>query len=470
MHTVLIVTRLVCTALLLGLLTSLGLGAANVAAFNSRAAALEQVWAGDEASGMTHEQLAPARASLQALRNRKLAFLPFSIFSGAALSDPFGRSEALAARGQAEALAAAHRRAADDLAHLKDVGGPNYEGVQAHSAELMAARQLPEYLRLASAWESEAKSLSDARDQLAQAAGGLTDGLPKDIVDSAARLQSVISAASQAQLSTEPAARALNHAQAFLKLGYAKELEQHKDVASEAASAADTVQHRIDTRAQADDLLGQLTSLLGQAAKYGLAGSAVTNATQAVADARAAESSGDDGKMDAAADGLKQAVDALSPAVAMARQKAQQAALQSTTACIEGAPAQLIVIHLTTQELVAYDNGCPFLTTPVTTGRPALPTDRGTFHIFAKYPSYHMISPWPPGSPFWYHDAWVYNAMEFVSDGTFIHNAGWQPADTYGPGSQYGPYASHGCVHVPDGPLARLYAWAQIGTTVTVID
>src|SRR5262249_30949534 len=115
-------------------------------------------------------------------------------------------------------------------------------------------------------------------------------------------------------------------------------------------------------------------------------------------------------------------------------------------------------------------NGCPFLTTPVTTGRPALPTDRGTFHIFAKYPSYHMISPWPPGSPFWYHDAWVYNAMEFVSDGTFIHNAGWQPADTYGPGSQYGPYASHGCVHVPDGPLARLYAWAAIGTTVTVID
>src|SRR5262249_31982894 len=192
--------------------------------------------------------------------------------------------------------------------------------------------------------------------------------------------------------------------------------------------------------------------------------------TQAVADARAAEGSNDDGKMDAATGGLKQAVDPLSSAGPAAGQKGPQAALPSNTPRNHGGPPPPVLIHLATQQLVAYDNGCPFLTTLITTGRPALPTDRGTFHIFAKYPSYHMISPWPPGSPFWYHDAWVYNAMEFVSDGTFIHNASWQPADTYGPGSQYGPYASHGCVHVPDGPLARLYAWAQIGTTVTVID
>jgi len=469
-HTVLVVVRVVRTALLLGLLTSIALGAANVVAFNARAAALEGAWTADEASGVTHEQLAPARASLQSLRDRKLAILPFSAVSGAALRDPFGASEALASRGQAQALEAARRRTADDLTHLKDVGGPNYDGVQAHNAELMAARRLPDYLRLASLWEAEARRLSDARDQLAQAAGGLSDGLPKDIVEGAARLQSVISAASQAQLSTEPAAQALIHSQAFLKLGYPRELEQHNDVASEARSAADTVQHRIDTRAQTDDLLGQLSGLLSQATKYSVTGSVVTGATQARADAWAAESSGDDSKMDSAAGQLKQAVDALSSAVVAARQRAQQAALQSTTACIDGAPAQLIVIHLATQQLVAYDNGCPFLTTAVTTGRPELPTDRGTFRIFAKYPSYHMISPWPPSSPFWYHDAWVYNAMEFVSDGTFIHNASWQPADTYGPGSQYGPYASHGCVHVPDGPLARLYAWAPIGTTVMVTD
>jgi lipoprotein-anchoring transpeptidase ErfK/SrfK len=60
--------------------------------------------------------------------------------------------------------------------------------------------------------------------------------------------------------------------------------------------------------------------------------------------------------------------------------------------------------------------------------------------------------------------------MEFVGDGTFIHTADWQPDDTYGPGSQYGPYASHGCIHVQDGPIVKLYAWAQLGATVHVGD
>ncbi len=81
-----------------------------------------------------------------------------------------------------------------------------------------------------------------------------------------------------------------------------------------------------------------------------------------------------------------------------------------------------------------------------------------------------MVSPWPPGSPFWYPTTWVYDAMEFVGDGTFIHNADWEPDDAYGPDSEYGPYASHGCVHVPDAALAKLYDWAQVGATVIVGD
>src|SRR5215471_18082874 len=99
---VLVVLRGVRTALLIGILTPLSLGAADVAAFNSRASALEQTWKADEASGVTHQQLAPARASLQSAQNRRLAFfLPFSIFSGAFLHDPFGTAEGLAATGQA---------------------------------------------------------------------------------------------------------------------------------------------------------------------------------------------------------------------------------------------------------------------------------------------------------------------------------------------------------------------------------
>ena len=61
-------------------------------------------------------------------------------------------------------------------------------------------------------------------------------------------------------------------------------------------------------------------------------------------------------------------------------------------------------------------------------------------------------------------------AAVFVGDGTFIHSAEWQPASSYGAGSQNGPFASHGCVHVPSGTLQRLYNWAAIGTTVVVGD
>ena len=121
-------------------------------------------------------------------------------------------------------------------------------------------------------------------------------------------------------------------------------------------------------------------------------------------------------------------------------------------------------------EVAIKENGCPVLRTPVTTGRAALPTGRGTFHIYYKAARYHMISPWPLGNPVYYPPTGVSDAMEFIGNGTFIHSADWQPDDTYGPGSQYGPFASHGCVHVMDGPLQQLYDWAAIGATVVVED
>jgi lipoprotein-anchoring transpeptidase ErfK/SrfK len=136
--------------------------------------------------------------------------------------------------------------------------------------------------------------------------------------------------------------------------------------------------------------------------------------------------------------------------------------------CLQNVPPKMIVVHLVTQQLIAYDHGCVYLRTPVTTGRPALPTGRGTFKIFYKSPRYLMHSPWPPGSPYWYPDAWVGAAMEFIGDGTFLHTADWEPTWAYGAGSEYGPYASHGCVHVMDGPAWNLYSWAPIGTTVVV--
>ena len=468
---VLVLLRAAIGAIVLGPMTLIGLGVADVAAFNARAAALEQGWRADESAGVTAAELAPARATLQSLRDRRIAgVVPFSVFSGAALKDPFTTPEALADQGQQHALTKARKRTQDDLAALRDVGGPNWDGLQGHMAQLAAAKRLPDYLRIATAWEAEGKQLTATRDQLAQASGGLADGQPKDVVDGVARLQSMISAAGQAHLSTDPATQALTRAQDYLKLPYPRQAEQHTDVAGAVRSAGDTVQHRIDTHAQADQMMGQIPGLLDQAAKYSVTGDFPARTSTAKAGMQAAEASGDDGRMDTATAALKQVVDDLSATVRTARQKAAQAALQAGTGCIPGADPQTIVVHLAAQRLIAYDNGCPIVDTPITTGRPELPTDRGTFHIFAKYPRYLMHSPWAKPSPFWYPDTWVDDAMEFVSDGTFLHGASWEPDSAYGAGSQNGPYASHGCVHIRPGPLAQMYGWANVGATVIVTD
>ena len=126
---------------------------------------------------------------------------------------------------------------------------------------------------------------------------------------------------------------------------------------------------------------------------------------------------------------------------------------------------KLIVISLSRQVLTAYQDGNAVLTTYVATGRPALPTPPGVYRIFARYSPFEMISPWPYGSAFWYPPSWVNWAMEFRSGGYFIHDAPWR--SWYGPGSNI-YNGTHGCVNVPYSPMAFLWGWTPIGTTVVV--
>ncbi|MFY9615359.1 MAG: L,D-transpeptidase [Candidatus Dormiibacterota bacterium] len=126
---------------------------------------------------------------------------------------------------------------------------------------------------------------------------------------------------------------------------------------------------------------------------------------------------------------------------------------------------KLIVISLSRQVLTAYQDGSVVLTSFVATGRPALPTPPGVYHIFARYAPYKMISPWAYGSPYWYPPSWTNFAMEFIGGGYFIHDAPWR--SWYGPGSNL-YNGTHGCVNVPYGPMATLWGWAPIGTTVVV--
>jgi len=240
-------------------------------------------------------------------------------------------------------------------------------------------------------------------------------------------------------------------------------LTEHQAVMSKLQATAGVLQHKLDLRARADRLLAGLPDLLQQADQYGAGNDFNGRANQVRANIDNARAAMDDDRLDVALADLQKLTDDL--------QGADGGRLPAgNLPCQNDSPDQLIIIHLATQQLVAYDKGCPFLRTPITTGRPALPTGRGTFRIFYKAPVYQMVSPWPQGSPFYYPPTWVTDAMEFIGNGTFLHSADWQPDSTYGPGSQYGPYASHGCIHVLDGPLQQLYDWAKIGATVTVTD
>ena len=154
--------------------------------------------------------------------------------------------------------------------------------------------------------------------------------------------------------------------------------------------------------------------------------------------------------------------------LALADAGIQHYARQLHAKLMQSGPTRLITISLQAQRLIAYDRGRVTVDTLVTTGRPALATDIGAMRVTRKDSPWTMQSPWPKGSPEWYPDTPVRMVLWFTDNGEGLHDASWQPDATLGPGSQNGPFASHGCVHLPLAAVTTLYQWAPIGTPVVV--
>jgi len=129
---------------------------------------------------------------------------------------------------------------------------------------------------------------------------------------------------------------------------------------------------------------------------------------------------------------------------------------------------KVILVSLSCQELSAYQNGTLVADTLVTTGRPALPTLPGWTSVISRNHPFLMVSPWPPGSPYYYVPSVVQYVTWFRAGGYGIHDAYWEPNSALGPGSEYTSYASHGCIHVPLGYAQFIYTWADNGTPVGV--
>jgi hypothetical protein len=128
-----------------------------------------------------------------------------------------------------------------------------------------------------------------------------------------------------------------------------------------------------------------------------------------------------------------------------------------------------IVISLECQELSAYQGGQLVADTPITSGRPALATDRGHTRVLRKNHPWLMVSPWPRGSPYYYTPSWVQYVTWFWPNGSGIHDASWEPDSALGPGSNLGAYASHGCIHVTLSMAQWIYDWADVGIPVDVV-
>jgi len=147
---------------------------------------------------------------------------------------------------------------------------------------------------------------------------------------------------------------------------------------------------------------------------------------------------------------------------------ARRYADQIRAALIAGMPKQAILISMQGQELWAYQDGKLVQNTLVTTGKPPdLATDIGPMKVLSKQSPWKMHSPWPKGSPYWYPDTDVQMVLWFTNTGEGLHDAYWQ-STPYGAGSQYGPSASHGCIHIPYAAERLLYGWAAVGTPVIV--
>jgi lipoprotein-anchoring transpeptidase ErfK/SrfK len=126
-----------------------------------------------------------------------------------------------------------------------------------------------------------------------------------------------------------------------------------------------------------------------------------------------------------------------------------------------------IYVSIADQQLWACVGPVLIFDSAVTTGASALTnvhdaTPTGTFRINGKYRNVHLVGHDANGS---WNDAVAY-WIPYIGSTYGFHDASWQ---TFPFGSPlYTTEGSHGCVHLPVDIIAQVFAWAPIGTQVTI--
>ena len=138
--------------------------------------------------------------------------------------------------------------------------------------------------------------------------------------------------------------------------------------------------------------------------------------------------------------------------------------------------SKVVVVSLAEQTIRVYDNGKLVNSFQVTTGQPDLPSPPGTWWVEGKKSPTEFKADVPPSSPNWYPPTPINYAMQYHSNGYFLHDSWWR--SQYGPGTnfphldpggtQYSIHGSHGCVNMSKNDAAWLYGFVQVYTHVLI--
>jgi len=137
---------------------------------------------------------------------------------------------------------------------------------------------------------------------------------------------------------------------------------------------------------------------------------------------------------------------------------------------------KVIVVSLEEQAMRVYQNGKLVNAFLVTTGRPDRPSLPGTWWVEGKQSPTVFKANVPQSSPYWYPDTPINYAVQYHSNGYFIHDSWWR-AD-YGPGTQfphqdasgdiYSAQGSHGCINMAKDDAAWVYGFVELYTHIVV--
>lgn len=128
-----------------------------------------------------------------------------------------------------------------------------------------------------------------------------------------------------------------------------------------------------------------------------------------------------------------------------------------------------VVVDISSQEVKLYCNNEVILTTPVVTGKPSTPSDKGLFEIYDISHSRYLVGPNYKS----YVDIMMkYNGGEGLHDAQYHTHEdgfkhGWRDISEFG-GDTYLKHGSHGCINMLHDDVMTVSDYVNIGTKVLV--